>query len=102
MRHMTVRRMTGVAGGNDTARPREQAHNEHARDSLSTGHVVLVLRASGGVRRCGVADVANGMAQSGRRSFVTAIVQKTHEFLESAESSLVSARDCRCKCTTSM
>jgi hypothetical protein len=79
---------------NDTARPRKQANNEHARNSWSTTTVVVPLRASRGAQHCGVADVANGMAQSGRVGCVSVIVQKTRELLEFAKSILVVARDC--------
>jgi hypothetical protein len=64
--------------------------------------VVVLLRASGRVQHCVVTAVANGIAQSGRVGLVGVIGQKTREFLDSAKSSLVRARDCHNRHTTSM
>jgi hypothetical protein len=66
---------------NVTARPREQANNEHARDSWSTTTVVVLRQASEGVQRCVATVVANRIAQSGRVGLVGGIVQKTRRFL---------------------
>jgi hypothetical protein len=77
------------------ARRCEQANTKNASYSWPTRPVVVFLWASGGIRHCGVANVANGVAQSGRRGFVPVMVQKTREFLESVKCSLVWARDCR-------
>jgi hypothetical protein len=65
---------------NDTARPREQANNEHARDACSTTTVVVLLRASEGVRHGVATVVANGFAQAGRVDQVVPNFKKRASF----------------------
>jgi hypothetical protein len=91
----TVRRQRASVVRYDTARPLAGATIENARDSWSTTTVAVLLQASKGVRHGVATVVANGIAQSGRRGCVSAIVQKTRDFFGSAESLLVAARDCR-------
>jgi hypothetical protein len=94
MRYAIVHCVTGVAGTRRFRATTRRANVENASDSWSKAAVVLLLLAPADVRHCVATAVVNGIAQSGRVGFAVVIVQKTREFLESAESTLVWARDC--------
>jgi hypothetical protein len=78
-------------GRNDTARPREQANNEHARDSRSSRAVVVLLKASETVQNGVETDVANDTAQSQPRHRLVGLFEKVREFGEMAKRASIPA-----------
>jgi hypothetical protein len=65
---------------NDSAPPRERAKNKNDLDSWSAKHVVMLLRAPGGVQHSPAAAAVNGIALSGRLEVIVALFKKRASF----------------------